>query len=86
MLFLVVVQAVAVKQRIGTFTRALTFPTREYDDRNGDFPVGAFPLKTHKKYVSILDWQVFLVAKYLLGSNNCYFILLLKETFLNNTI
>jgi hypothetical protein len=43
-LFLVVIQAVAVKQRIGTFTRALTFPTCEYDDRNGDFPVGAVPL------------------------------------------
>ena len=48
MLFLVVLQAVAVKQRIGTFTRALTLPTREYDERNGDFPLGAVPLKIQK--------------------------------------
>ena len=44
-LFLVVLDAVAVRQRIGTLTRALRFPTREYDDRNGDFPLGAVLLK-----------------------------------------
>ena len=47
-LFLVVLQAVAVRQRIGTFTRALTLPTCEYDERNGDFPLGAVPLKIQK--------------------------------------
>jgi hypothetical protein len=57
-LFLILPLAVAVKQSIGTFTTGLTFPTREYADRNGDIQGGAVPLNKYEinvNYIQLLQ-------------------------------